>query len=69
MLQDFLDAINRGQSRAIHILAWDTSEVGRPWYNVGQLARLAAGEVVLLQDGVRPQNLPGTAGDQPCPLL
>lgn len=69
MLQNFLDTLHRGQSGPIHILAWDPSEVGGPWDNVGQLARLAAGEVVLLQDGMRPQNLPGTAGNQPCPLL
>lgn len=69
MVKDLLDAIHRGQSRAVHILAGHNSEVGRPRNGVGQLGGLAARKVILLQDGVGPEDLPGPAGNQPCPLL
>lgn len=69
MVKDFLDTINCGQSRAIHILTRHASEVGRSRNDVGQLGGLAAGEVVLLENGVSAQDLPSTAGNQPCPLL
>lgn len=69
MGQDCLDALHSGQGRAKHVLPWHAPEVGRPGDDVGQLSRLAAWEVVLLENGVGTQNVAGAAGNEACCLF
>ena len=67
--QNCLDAFYSGQGRAIHILPRHASEVGSARDDVGQLGRLAAGEMVFLEDGVCPQYITSATGNQACPLF
>jgi hypothetical protein len=69
MREDRLDALHCGQGRAKHVLTRHASEVGSPRNHVGQLGRLAAGEMVFLQDCMRPKYITSSTGNQACCLL
>ncbi len=69
MREDSLDALHCGQGRAKHVLTRHASEVGRPRNRVGQLGRLAAREVVFLQDCMRSKYITDSTGNQACCLL
>ena len=64
VLQHAADALQIRQRRAEHALPRDAAEVGRAGHRQRQLGRLAAWEVVLLQDRVRAQHRAAAIGDQ-----